>query len=249
MKETKICAFGDSAMKGTLLESEKPLRYRLPEKSFTDLAADALGVEIDNYARFGSTVAIGEKMLYRHLARLPHFDYTLLKFGGNDCDFDWAAIAGDPSGRYQPFVPLTEFSIIYERLIGKLRASGSSPVMLTLVPLDSDRYFAHITRNFDEKGRANVLGWLGGTPDFIGQWHEMYSLQVRGIASKLDVPLIDIASPLTVQANLSAFLCEDGIHPNLKGQALMAEQLASGLGSILGANALDGIKEAQFAFC
>ena len=249
MEKTRICAFGDSALKGTVLESETPLRYTLPDKTFTDLAAEKLGVSIDNFARFGSTVACGGKMLIRHFTQLPQYDFALLKFGGNDCDFYWQAIAADPGRHHDPNVPLTDFSLLSEKLLDSIRAAGPVPVMLTMLPLDPERYFRHITRNFSPEGRANVLEWLGGTPEFIARWHDMYALQVRGLASRFDVPLIDIAAPLTESGNAAEFLCEDGIHPNLKGQELMAGALASALGGILEARMPATPAQQRFAFC
>ncbi|MCR5244913.1 MAG: SGNH/GDSL hydrolase family protein [Bacteroidales bacterium] len=249
MEKTRICAFGDSALKGTVLESGTPLRYTLPNKTFTDLAAEELGVGIDNFARFGSTIASAGKMLIRHCTQLPLYDVALLKFGGNDCDFYWQAIAADPNRHHDPNVPLTEFSLLYEKLLDSIRAAGPMPVMLTMLPLDPERYFAHITRDFSPEGRANVLEWLGGTPEFIAQWHDMYSLQVRGLASRFDVPLIDIAAPLTESGNAAEFLCEDGIHPNLRGQKLMAGALASALERILGDRIPASSMQQRLAFC
>ena len=248
MEKTRICAFGDSAMKGTVLESESPLTYTLPDKTFTDIAAEILGITIDNYASFGSTVAKGEKMLIRHFTKLPSYDYALLKFGGNDCDFYWPAVAADPSRRHEPLVPLTEFSIFYEKLIGSVRAAGPCPVVVSLLPLDAERYFRHITRDFSQEGRDNVLSWLGKV-EFISQWHDMYGLQLRGIASECGAPFIDIAEPLRSAADPSAFLCEDGVHPNAEGQALMAGKLASELRRIISAGEAEGCAGRSLALC
>lgn len=233
MKNVKICAFGDSVMKGTILHSTSPLEYSLPATSFTDTASDKLGVRIDNFARFGSTLRTGEKMLIRHMAGLKQYDYTLLKFGGNDCDYYWSAIAAEPDRLHYPNTPITEFLLSYEKLMDRVRQLGSKPVVLTLAPVEPVKYFRHITREFPDAGRENVLRWLGGTPDFIREWHEMYNLQLMGMAARLGVPAIDITSCFYRTPGYSALMCEDGAHPNEEGQALMAEALTEGLGRIL----------------
>ena len=192
MANIRICAFGDSAMKGTVLESTMPLKYSLPEETFTDKTASALGIQIDNFAKFGSTVNVGEKIVARHMAQIPRYDYTLLKFGGNDCDFNWEDVGNDPRWIHEPFTPLTEFSLAYNRIIDQVREAGSTPIILSLVPVDPQHFYAHVTRTIGARGRSNVIEWLGGSPSFIGEWHEMYNLQVLGIAAKNDVPVIDI---------------------------------------------------------
>ena len=233
MKTIKICAFGDSVMKGTILESLNPLQYTLPPNIFTDIAAQKLGIQINNYARFGSTLATGEKILLRHIAAIPQYDYILLKFGGNDCDYHWDAIAAEPQRVHHPFAPLTEFMLKYEKLVNKIRLLGSSPIILSLTPVDSQKYFRHITRDLSESGRQNVLEWLGGTPNFISEWHEMYNIKVMELAGKLGVPIIDITSPFYSKPAYGEMLCEDGIHPNLEGQKLLTSALCDGLGNIL----------------
>ena len=116
MNTIRISAFGDSVLKGTVLESLKPLKYTLPEQSFTDICAREMDIRIDNFARFGSTLDMGERMLIRHMTGLRAYDYTLLEFGGNDCDYCWSDIAADPGRRHLPNTPVTEFSMKYGRL-------------------------------------------------------------------------------------------------------------------------------------
>jgi len=229
----KICAFGDSVLKGTILESLNPLQYTLPSKTFTDIAAQTLGIQIDNYARFGSTLATGEKILLRHITAIPQYDYTLLKFGGNDCDYHWDAIAAEPERIHHPFTPLTEFMLKYEKLVNNIRLLGSYPIILSLTPVEPQKYFRHITRNLSESGRRNVLEWLGGTPNFISEWHEMYNIKLMALATQLGVPVIDITSPFYSKPAYGKMLCEDGIHPNLEGQQLMASALCKSLSNIL----------------
>ena len=249
MEKTRICAFGDSVMKGVVLESVSPLKYTLPEKTFTDLCADDLGLKIDNFARFGSTLASIMKIVGRHLPQVALSKCTLLGTGGNDCDFDWKAIASDPSGTHDPFTPLTEFTIAYGKLLEKVRALGSIPVVLSLTPVVPDKYFAHITRDMTPEGRRNVLDWLGGNPSFISQWHEMYNFHVMGLAAGRDVEVIDITSAFYERPGYEKLICEDGAHPNAAGQTLMARALGEGLRKIAGRRGLESLGGIQLAFC
>ncbi|HBG77081.1 MAG TPA: SGNH/GDSL hydrolase family protein, partial [Clostridiales bacterium] len=65
--------------------------------------------KVDNYAKFGCTIETGKKMVEKHGKDLPHYQFTALEFGGNDCDFDWAAISEHPKGSHVPFTPLAKF--------------------------------------------------------------------------------------------------------------------------------------------
>ena len=66
--------------------------------------------------------------------RISGYDFTLLEFEGNDCDFNWSAIAADPGLRHLPNMPVTEFSMKYGRIVDRVREHGASPVILTLPP-------------------------------------------------------------------------------------------------------------------
>ena len=249
MNTIRISAFGDSVLKGTVLESLKPLKYTLPEQSFTDICAREMDIRIDNFARFGSTLDMGERMLIRHMTGLRAYDYTLLEFGGNDCDYCWSDIAADPGRRHLPNTPVTEFSMKYGRILDRVRELGSSPLLLTLPPVDSGKFFAHVTRDLDDEGRGKVLDWLGGTPDFIREWHEMYNYRVLEMAACKGVPVIDITSPFYSRPGYGKLLCEDGAHPNAQGQTVMAGALEDGLRKIIGERSLESLGGVQVAFC
>lgn len=181
--------------------------------------------------------------------RISANDYTLLEFGGSDCDFNWSAIAADPERMHLPNTSVTEFSMKYGRIVDRVRELGSSPVLLTLPPVEPDMYFAHITRGFSDEGRRNVLDWLGGTPDFIREWHEMYNFNVLEMASRKEVPVIDITTPFYSRPDYGKLLNEDGAHPNAQGCAVMAEALEDGLRKIVEEQSLESLGGIQVAFC
>ena len=91
----------------------------------------------------------------------------LLEFGGNDCDFDWAAIAADPEGSYVSKTPPETFESCYRRAIRLVEESGREPIVLTLPPIHSERYLDFICR--DGLKKENILRWLGDV-DAIYRW-------------------------------------------------------------------------------
>ena len=220
----KICALGDSVLKGVVPENG---RYRVLDGRFSDLCAAELGISVENDGRFGSTVSGGERMLDRIISRggLGDFDYTLLEFGGNDCDYNWKAIAAAPDDAHFPNTPLPEFREIYAGLIDKVHAEGSKPVMLSLVPIVSERYFETFSAGMSESGKDNILRWLAGNIEFIHDWHERYNLEVFALAREHGVPIVDITSPFLADRRREALMSCDGIHPSREGHRLIADEI------------------------
>ena len=221
----KGIAFGDSIIKGVVLDrnTEGGLHYSALEDNFAEQCGKRLGLSIDNYGRFGCTVSVGEKILNRHLDKIGRSDYTFLEYGGNDCDFNWEEIGKDPDAKHSPNTDLRTFSLTYKSLVDKVRELGSKPMIFSLIPLVSDRYFAHVTRAMDRRGKDNVLKWLGGDTEGINNWHEIYNLQIFKLGLALDVPVIDITSAFLSKKTFSDYMCADGIHPNEKGHRLIAD--------------------------
>lgn len=229
----KGIAFGDSIIKGVVLNRNTGgcIRYSALEDNFTELCGKRLGLTIDNYGRFGCTITAGEKILNRHADRIAHSDYTFLKYGGNDSDFNWEEISKAPDAHHVPNTDINSFTHIYKSLIGKVRNLGSKPVLFSLIPLVSERYFAHITRNMDETGRRNVLHWLGGHTEGISNWHEIYNLQIFKLGLAMNVPVIDVTSVFLGNKNFGEYICADGIHPNEKGHKLIADTVCDLFGN------------------
>ena len=225
----KAIAFGDSVLKGVIIDSARTIannvRYMFLDSNFTSQAGSRLGVDIDNYGKFGSTISIGTGIVDRHIKQVGDYDYTFLEYGGNDSDFDWSAIAADPQAHHDPRTPLKLFSEIYTCIVEKVRKSGSKPVMLSLTPLDPEMYFSHFTRNMNSEQKDNIIKWLGGTTESITSWHEMYNLEVFKLSNRLGVPLLDITTPFLSCKDFRQYYCEDGIHPNAQGHHLIADAI------------------------
>lgn len=83
---TDISAFGDSVLKGVILEDNK---YKVSKNSFANICEEVLGIKIENKAKFGSTISVGEKSIAKNLETIKssNSQYVVMEFGGNDCDF------------------------------------------------------------------------------------------------------------------------------------------------------------------
>ena len=71
---------------------------------------------------------------------------------------------------------------------------------------------------------------MRGDKQFITNWHERYNIEIFKLAIANEVPVIDITSVFLEKKNYSYYLCDDGIHPNVKGQKLIAEAIKDHVG-------------------
>ena len=65
----KICAFGDSVMKGIVEDYSRvtdSIKYIISNFSFAELCSLRLGLDIKNYARFGGTINQGMDLVEKH---------------------------------------------------------------------------------------------------------------------------------------------------------------------------------------
>jgi lysophospholipase L1-like esterase len=212
-----VCIFGDSVAKGVVFDAVKK-KYRLLKDNFANIVEQQQHISILNFARFGCTVTMGGEILRRHEGELTNYDYTLLEFGGNDCDYNWAEIAEDPQGQHLCNTPIPMFREKYMELIRQVQNSGGRPVLLNLPPIDPKRYFRWVSKGLDKN---NILTFLGCI-DAIYKWQELYSKTVEELAAAEKIPLIDIRSGFLSKTNFSDYLCIDGIHPNERGHQLIS---------------------------
>lgn len=227
-----IVSFGDSVMKGIVTEKdmdsqEVQSRYVITEYAFTSLCAKRLGAKISNYGRFGNNVRRGLRDVQRYYSQMKAAQYALLEFGGNDSNHDWKAISENPEGEFKPETTLETFRSCYSEMIDLVKSSGCSPVILSLPPVEPDRFFKNLCRGFCRRQVQNVLRWLGGNVNPISNWHEMYNLELYRIASEHNIPVIDITSCFLSRRDYAEYLCDDGMHPNERGHRLIADVLIS----------------------
>lgn len=226
----KLVALGDSIIKGVLVQSEgERSRYSLADKSIVECCAEKLGGESLNLGKMGCTIEAGERILDRYLHKMSGAQYVLLEYGGNDSDYNWQEIAEAPEKEHFPRTRLEVFEQVYERVICKIKEMGAIPLVLSLPPMDAERYFAFFSQKWEYGFRANVMRWLGGSTNTIMSGHELYNLATMRIAQRTGVQWIDVTSGLLKGHNFRAYLCDDGIHPNERGQRMIAEAVLQSL--------------------
>ncbi|MBQ2438771.1 MAG: SGNH/GDSL hydrolase family protein [Paludibacteraceae bacterium] len=226
----KLVALGDSIIKGVLVQSEgERSRYSLADKSIVECCAEKLGGESLNLGKMGCTIEAGERILNRYLDKMSGAQYVLLEYGGNDSDYNWQEIAEAPEKEHFPRTRLEVFEQVYERVINKIKEMGAIPLVLSLPPMDAERYFAFFSQKWEDGFRANVMRWLGGSTNTIMSGHELYNLATMRIAQRTGAQWIDVTSGLLKGHNFRAYLCDDGIHPNERGQRMIAEAVLQSL--------------------
>lgn len=232
MKEIKIAALGDSITKGVVLNKEN--NYSVLEESFIGLLRERVGIEIDNYGKFGCTINYAHHFVDRHPEEIASAKYTLLEYGGNDCDFYWKRIALDPNGDHHPKTSLEAFGESFIGLIEKVRSLGSTPLILSLPPIDSEAYFNFFSKDMSNEQKANILGWMGGEKGAIARWHDSYNNLLFDIAEKTSTPIINITHSFdNYSGDWRALICADGIHPNSEGHRLIASSILDSTDSLI----------------
>ena len=152
-------------------------------------------------------------------------DTTLFIFPESGLQYDWQAIAADPSAKHDPKMDLVAYKALYINKIAQARACGQEPVLVSLPIMDENRYFAHITRGMSMQQRKNVLYWLGGKTERLRNIHALYNLLLFRLASLQCVHIIDVTSPMLACANFDELLEADGVTLTAAGQALVNSEL------------------------
>ena len=105
--KSNIIAFGDSVMKGVLLD-ENTGRY-VTHKGRFDAIEERFHIAIENNARFGFTVERGFEQIKKTIREENHPDIVLLEYGGNDCNFDWKDVSEHPDKEHFPVISPEKF--------------------------------------------------------------------------------------------------------------------------------------------
>ena len=215
----KIAIWGDSVLKGVVLEDGKD-KYSLLKNSSVELTKKEFDFDIKNNSKFGLTVTKAMKLIQKSLSRDELPKYALVELGGNDCDYNWKEISRNPDGEYLPNTPLPKFRENINNIIENFRQKGIEPILTNLPPLSSQRYFDWFGKN--GLNTDNIKKWMGDI-NRIYKHQETYSLALMDIANAQKCDLIDIRTPIILEGNTDDFICEDGIHPNERAHKLIAE--------------------------
>ncbi len=211
--------FGDSLMKGTLpIEGH---RYRF-HKEFMETLLEPIHAVVANKAKFGATIRKGHTVLQKDLSNGSRYDYALLEYGGNDCNYDWPNVAAAPDSHHDPAVGLAEFVGTLSDMIDQLEQRGTKPILMTLPPIDSEKYLDYLqSQDID---RSALVHWLGD-PNHIYRTQELYSNAVYKLAVQRSLPCVDVRSVFLQRPDFPDLISGDGIHPSEKGYQLLYSTL------------------------
>ena len=211
--------YGDSLLKATVPDEEMRYHFHLPEV-MAQYPTDRL--EVVNRAKMGATVTKGLSLVEHDAARGIDARWALVAYGGNDSDFDWPAIAAAPEEEHLPHTVLPEFIEKLRCAVQELASAGVQPVLMTLPPIDSVRYFNFISRRSDGQ---RILDWLGDVGR-IYRHQEMYSDAVAALAMGEGLPLIDVRRQFLPLRDLPRLIAADGIHLTMPGYRQLFDTLA-----------------------
>lgn len=174
--------------------------------------------------RIGTHVNRHNRWLDRRLKGVKAGDLVVLEYGGNYCNFDWAAISSNPEIDHLPLLKFGQFRDFYSNAIAKCQAIGARVALLTLPTLLPQRYFDLASRNLN---RDNLKQWLGGDVCSLSRWNEQYNEEILSLAAQYQVPVIDINPSFLRHHYLEDCYSDDGMHPNSVGHTVIAELVAA----------------------
>lgn len=216
-----IIVSGDSISKGVIYDEEKS-KYTVLSENYVSILQEKLRGAVINLSKFGSTIPKGiSKLQNEFLKHIP--DVVLIEYGGNDCDFDWDEVAGNPEADHLPKTDLATFERVLKETIDTLKNKKVIPVLMTLPPLNADAYFKWISKN-NPLAECNILSWLGSVTK-IYWWQERYNSAIVKIAEETHTKWIDIREAFLRHPDFTKFLCRDGIHPNKEGHRIIANKI------------------------
>ncbi len=212
-----ILVMGDSVAKGVVFHPEKK-RYIFSKDGFIRRLGALLKANVHDLSKFGTTSEHGQKLLCEKLGDLNP-DLVLIEYGGNDCDYNWDEVAQNPAAEHLPNTAVSAFAENILRMVNSLKSLNKIPVLMNLPPLNAQSYFKWFTKN--DAGRAgNILKWLHDISK-IYWWQEKYSYTIEKIAHATGAHLINVRNAFLKQKHYESLICDDGIHPNEKGQSLI----------------------------
>lgn len=156
---------------------------------------------------------------------LKLMDRTILIMPESGLQFDWKAIASNPSGHHEAQTSLVAYKALYTNKIAQARARGLEPVLVSLPIMDENRYFASITRGMSMQERKNILYWLGGKTERLRNIHALYNLALFRLAAVQCVHIIDITSPMLACTYYSDLLAQDGVTLSPAGESVVNAEL------------------------
>ncbi|MCQ2559300.1 MAG: GDSL-type esterase/lipase family protein [Clostridia bacterium] len=217
----KVMVLGDSLLKRIQYDSQSN-RFRTLQDDNPEKIEREFNLKIINKSKMGCTIDKGLEILNRILGQ-EKFDYALLEYGGNDCDYLWHEIAQDPQKKHYPKNEPQTFQKNLQKMIELCKMHKIKPILCTLPPIIAEWYFNRIAAT--EEKKKTILQWLEEDVQILYRTQEMYSRIVEQVAQKIKCPLIDLRQAFLQERNLKRLYCSDGIHPNQEGHRVIYEEI------------------------
>jgi len=221
----EITVLGDSIARGLMYDHDAA-RYRVCKNTFMG-ALTAKGYKVRNLARVGCTVDKATELF----EGCEKKDGALLavELGGNDSDLIWKEVSENPDVYHEAVVLLRAYRERLTALLRRARAGGLSPIVVTPLPVVADRYMDWVSRGLDAAAIRRYLG----CSEYIYHWQERYAFEAMKAAAREDCPVFDLRSVFLGRRDFSELFCEDGIHPNADGHAVIARAVEEAEGRYL----------------
>lgn len=224
LSNANVILIGDSISKGLYLDN---FCIKKLKNNAVKNVEQALNIDIQNLSVFGQTLNRAvNKGIFDKVASM--FDknkqnIAVIELGGNDADYNWAEVSKKPLFEHSPKTPLAEFEKLARNTIIYLKSLGFEVVVLSLFPINSGRYFNNVVAKQGDK--QNILKFLKGDESNLYRHQESYNNCLAKIAKKLNCDFIDYRTPILLERDFLSYLCDDGIHPNDKGQEFIANYI------------------------
>lgn len=217
MRYRGIQVWGDSVLKGVVYDAARG-RYTLLKDSAIAMLAKRFRLPVENLSRMGRTAPEALEAMKSMDAEGLREKLVVIEYGGNDCDLNWAEVAGAPDAPHAPRTPEEQFTGALREMARHVSASGGTPLLCSLPPLDARRYLSWIVKDGLDENR--ILKYLG-VPERIYRWQEYYSALVVRVAAEVNCRWIPLREAFLQKVRGEDVLCADGIHPNGLGHQMI----------------------------
>ncbi len=211
-----VTVFGDSIGKGVFTDGG---RIEVLKDNAVNLFESWRGIKVDNKSGYGQSLKrLCEKgVIDKYIETLDKTaeNVAVIELGGNDADFEWKQVALTPREAHFPKTRVEEFSSLYGDVLKKLAAAGVRPVVCTIVPVSSERYFDNVITKLCDGEK--VLEFFNGDVNTIHRHQEMFNNEILKNSYRAGVDVIDLRKEFLDTNEFESFICKDGIHPNALG--------------------------------
>lgn len=212
-----ITLFGDSIGKGITTDSGRPV---VADTDAVKLFEKEYGVKVDNTSVYGNSIKkiVERGIIDKYIEELDRtkLNVAVLEIGGNDADFDWKEVAKTPCDKHESKTSLREFYTLYDQTVLKLLDAGVEVIPCEIVPVMSKRYFDEVISKVSDGDK--VLQFFHGDVETIARHQESFNNAIIKTAYSSGLKTLDIRSGFLSITGTGELMCQDGIHPNVKGQ-------------------------------